>query len=317
MTVTHRHAAATGLVCLSIVLAACVPAAANDAKIATSVAMTVDAQDTQAADFTPTPAPATFTATPAGSPTAASTKAPPTAPTGGSAQCTASASFVGETVPDGTIESPGAVFTKVWHIQNTGTCPWNKSWKFVYFSGDLMGGATVYDFPQIALPGDTVDVPVVLTAPLTGGSYRGNWKIQSPWGLVFGDNSSGNPFWVDIVVGSGTPENAKTATVFGITNVTYTIERRCTTANTFWHIYVNLTSNGPVATVFNIVQSDGNGQRNIKMSFTSATTQTFDYGEWSQRFTSSTNPRWVQAVVTSPTYHEWPSSAPFYLCGSG
>ncbi len=139
-----------------------------------------------------------------------------------------SASFVGETVPDGTIESPGAVFTKVWHIQNTGTCPWNKSWKLVYFSGDLMGGATVYDFPQIALPGDTVDVPVVLTAPLTGGSYRGNWKIQSPWGLVFGDNSSGNPFWVDIVVGSGTPENAKTATVFGITNVTYTIERRCT-----------------------------------------------------------------------------------------
>ena len=112
---------------------------------------------------------------------------------------------------------------------------------------------------------------------------------------------------MDIVVGSGTPENAKTATVFGITNVTYTIERRCTTANTFWHIYVNLTSNGPVNVVFNVEQSDGNGGGNIPMSFTSATTQTYDYGEWGQRFTSSTNARWVQAIVTSPTYLEWPA----------
>ena len=109
------------------------------------------------------------------------------------------------------------------------------------------------------MPGQTVDVPIVLVAPLAGGAYRGNWKIQSPWGQVFGDSGSRNPFWVDIIVGSGTPENAKTATVFGITNVTYTVERRCTTANTFWHIYVNLTSNGPVNAIFNVEQSDGNG----------------------------------------------------------
>jgi hypothetical protein len=71
---------------------------------------------------------------------------------------------VRETIPDGAIMSPGQLFTKVWTIQNTGTCPWNKTWKLVYFSGDLMGAATVYDFPGIALPGDTVDVPIVLTA---------------------------------------------------------------------------------------------------------------------------------------------------------
>jgi hypothetical protein len=314
MTGQHKYRVTASIACLSLVLAACVPGAANEARIATSVALTVEAQDTAAADFTATPAPPTATVTPLGSATPFSTKAPPTAPTGGSAQCTASASFVSETIPDGTIESPGAVFTKVWRIQNTGTCPWNKSWKLVYFSGDIMGGATVYDFPQIALPGDTVDVPVVLTAPLTGGSYRGNWKIQSPWGQIFGDHDSGNPFWVDIVVGSGTPENAKTATVFGITNVTYTIERRCTTANTFWHIYVNLTSNGPVDAIFNVTQSDGNGKRKINLSFTSATTQTYDYGEWSQHLGSSENPRWVQATVTSPSYFEWPQSSAFYLC---
>ncbi len=316
MTVQHKYAVTALIVCLSLVLPACVPAAANEAAIATSVALTVEAQDTQAADFTPTPAPPTPTLTPAGSPTAASTKAPPTAPTG-SNQCTASASFVSETIPDGAIMSPGEVFTKVWRIQNTGTCPWYKTWKLVYVSGDLMGAATVYDFPQPALPGDTVDVPIVLTAPLAGGEYKGYWKLQSPWGFVFGDSGSGNAFWVDVVVGSGTPENAKTSTVYGITNVTYTIERRCTTANTFWHIYVNLTSNGPVNTIFNVTQSDGNGKRNIKLSFTSASTLTYDYGEWSQHYTSSTNPRWVQATVTSPSYFEWPQSSPFYMCGSG
>jgi len=316
MTVTHRYSVFATLVCLALVLASCAPAAANESIIATSVALTVEAQDAEtAAAATATPPPPTRTVTPLASGTAFATKAPPTAPTGGSALCTADATFVRETIPDGAIMSPGQLFTKVWTIQNSGTCPWNKTWKLVYFSGDLMGAATVYDFPGIALPGATVDVPIVLTAPLAGGAYRGNWKIQSPWGQVFGDSGSNNPFWVDIVVGSGTPENAKTATVYGITNVTYTIERRCTTANTFWHIYVNLTSNGPVEATFNVIQSDGNGQRKLQMSFTSATTQTYDYGEWGQRFTSSSNARWVQAIVTAPTYHEWPASAPFYLCG--
>jgi hypothetical protein len=303
------------LVCLALFVGACVPGAANESVIATSVAQTVEAQGTEtAAAVTPTPLP-TRTRTPLATGTGLATKAPPTAPTGGPALCTADATFVSETIPDGTILSPGAAFTKVWRIQNTGTCPWNKTWKLVFFSGELMGGAAVYDFPAIALPGDTVDVPIVLTAPLSAGAYRGNWKIQSPWGQVFGDSGSRNPFWVDIIVGSGTPENAQTLSVYGITNVTYTIERRCTTANTFWHIYVNLTSNGPVDVVFNVEQSDGNGQRKIPMSFTSATTQTYDYGEWGQRFTSSTQPRWVQAIVTSPAYFVWPASAPFYLCG--
>jgi hypothetical protein len=317
MKVSQNYAFLASLVCLAMLLGACSPAAANESAIATGVALTVAAQDTERADYTATLAPATSaaTATKAVTLTPLATKAPPTAPTG-SDQCTASASYVADaTIPDGTIVTPGQVFTKVWRIQNTGTCPWYKTWKWVYMSGDLMGGATVYNFPQIAQPGDTVDVPIVLTAPLTGGTYIGYWKIESPWGYIFGDEGSGNAFSVNVVVGSGTPENAKTATVYGITNVTYTIERTCTTANTFWHIYVNLTSNGPVDTIFNVIQSDGNGKRNIKMSFTSATTQTYDYGEWSQRFTSSTTPRWVQAIVTSPSYYEWPQSAPMYLCG--
>ena len=120
---------------------------------------------------------------------------------------------------------------------------------------------------------------------------------------------------MSIVVGSGTPENNKTQSVYDITAVSYTIERRCTSANTFWHIYANLTSNGPLKSTFSILQSDGNGQKNIKLQFSEAETLTFDYGEWNQRtITSSPNPRWVQVITTAPLYREWPHSELFYLC---
>ena len=316
MTVSRKFKLFAFLTVASIVLSAC-GSASNTTAIATSVALTVQAQDTQRAAVAPTEVTPSDTPTLLLSlPTAATTKLPPTAPTGGVSQlCTAKASFVSETVPDGTILSAGSVFTKVWRIQNTGTCTWNSSWKLVYVSGDLMGGATVYNFPQPAAPGATVDVPVVFTAPADGGSYRGYWKIESPWGLVFGDSGSGNAFWVDIVVGSSTPSDNRTRTVFDVTNVVYHITRRCTAANTFWHLTADISSNGPVKISYNWLQSDGNGDKNNTLTFDSATTLTVDDGEWSQRtITSSPNARWVQIITTSPSYHEWPRSDPFYLC---
>lgn len=301
---------------VALMLSAC-GAASTDATIATSVALTVQAQNTLSAQSTPTvPAPSD-TPTLFTTLTPLATKAPPTAPIAGTSQlCTASASFISETIPDGTITSPGSVFKKIWRIQNTGTCSWNSNWKFVYVSGDLLGGATVYNFPQPAAPGDTVDVPIIFTAPQEGGSYRGYWKIQSPWGLAFGDSGSGNPFWVDIVVGSSTPSNSKTQTIYDVTSVVYHVTRRCTAANTFWHLTADISSNGPVTVTFNWLQSDGNGNRNKKVIFDSASTITVDDGEWSQRtITSSPNARWIQIITTSPTYREWPHSEAFYLCG--
>ncbi len=209
---------------------------------------------------------------------------------------------------------PGSVFTKIWRIKNTGTCPWDSTWKFVYMSGDVLGGAYVYNFPAPAAPGDTVDVPVVFTAPQTGGSYQGFWKIQSPWGAVFGDSGSGNAFWVQIVVGSGTPVNSKTQTVYGVTDVTYPpTDRTCTTANTFYHYYASITSNGPVKINYSWIQSDGHSINNRKLEFTSASTITVS-NDWSQGITSSTNPRWVQIIINSPAYSEWPKFTLPILC---
>ncbi len=316
MTVPSKYSLIAILSILTLVLSAC-GGASSETTIATSVAATIEAEHTLAAKVTPTEAPATLTPPPVSSATADATEAPPTAPSTGAAQlCTASASFVSETIPDGTITAPGSVFTKIWRIKNTGTCPWNSTWKFVYVSGDLLGGATVYNFPQPAAPGDTVNVPVVFTAPTDSGQYRGYWKIQSPWGLVFGDSDSGNPFWVDIVVGSGTPSNSKTETAYSVTNVTYDVTRTCTTANTFYTITAHITSNGPLTATYTWVQSDGNNKGNNKITFTAAEVKSTTR-EWSQKIGSGQGTRWAQIIVTDPTYKEFSQVTLPPLCWTG
>lgn len=314
MTVQRKFSSIAVLSIVAFILSAC-GSGQSESVIATKVAMTVQAEHTKAAAVsTPTQMialpsmPALATLPPL------ATQAPPTAPVPGASDlCTAKASFVSETVPDGTITTAGAVFTKIWRIKNTGTCPWTSSWQWVYISGDLLGGAYYYNFPSPAAPGDTVDVPVVFTAPADGGSYRGYWKIKSPWGLVFGDSDSGNAFWVDILVGSGTPGNNKTQTAYGITDVTIDITRRCTTANTFYDITAHISSNGPLTAVFTWNQSDGNEDPNNRITFTQAMTKDVNR-EWSQSISSSTKPRWIQVVITSPSYKEYPPVTLPQLC---
>src|SRR5512143_109118 len=158
MTVQHKFSSIAFLSIVAILLSAC-GAAPSESVIATRVAMTVQAQDTeqaatQASAPTPTELPQlpTLVLSPAAV-TPGATKAPPTAPaSGGGSQCTANATFVSETVPDGTITSPGSSFTKVWRIKNSGTCYWDSSWQWVYSSGDLMGGAYYYNVPSPAAP---------------------------------------------------------------------------------------------------------------------------------------------------------------------
>jgi hypothetical protein len=317
MTAPRRYSVFAFLILVGLLVSACGPAAQTT--IATAVAQTVQAQNTQSAQFTPTARP-TLTRTPAllASLPPVNTKAPPTAPPAvGSIKPCYRASFVSDvSIPDGTIVSPGASFWKTWRVTNDGSCSWTSGYKFVFYDGDIMGGAYVYNFPTVAAPGQTVDIPIQLYAPTDTGTYTGKWMIEAPDKTIFGVGQYSVPLTVNVVVGSGTPVNAKTATVFDVTNVVYHIERRCTTANTFWHITADMTSNGPVAVTFNWAQSDGNGNRNKKVTFTEATTITVDDGEWSQRLTSADHAYYIQIITTSPSYHEFPWSEPFYLCNS-
>lgn len=304
MSVLRIHKILTLLLAISLLASACGASRLDETAMSTAVAQTVQAQNTletvpaatsPALSETVPPAPlASLAATVTGTPLTGAV----------AGLCSASASLVGETYPDGTIVQPGETFIKVWHVQNNGTCTWDSTWQLIYYSGDRMDGSAVYSFPQPAQPGQTVEVPIILRAPAQNGSYTGEWMLKAPWGQSFGVGQYSVPMSVSIVVGSGTPENRRTETVFGVTAVTYQIDRRCAPANTFYTITAYLTSNGPLEVTFTWVQSDGNNKRNNRLDFLEATTKSAQR-EWSQHKDSSPNPRWVQVIVTSPTYQEF------------
>jgi hypothetical protein len=136
-------------------------------------------------------APLTATATPLDQP-------PPTiAPSG----CD-KASFVADiTVPDGTLFSPGAAFTKTWRLKNAGGCTWTTAYKFLFYAGEQMGAATSINLPGIVSPGTTVDLTLNMVAPAAAGGYRGFWILSNASGALFGIGlSAADPIWVEINV---------------------------------------------------------------------------------------------------------------------
>lgn len=112
------------------------------------------------------------------------------------------AQFISDlTVPDGSAFTPGAAFTKTWRLMNIGTCPWTTAYNLVWAGGDSVGAPLSVKLPVDVAPGQMVDVSVNLTAPTTGGHYKGLFKISNQSGIQFGiGDSASDPFWVDFNV---------------------------------------------------------------------------------------------------------------------
>jgi hypothetical protein len=177
------------------------PAATLNA-LYTAAAQTLEGMSTQAAmatQLSPTPTLSlsitsspivvnTFTSVPALSPVPAS-------------RCD-SAAFVGDvTYPDGSTVPLGGTFTKIWRLQNTGTCTWNTSYALVYVTGERFSAPATVAMPTNVGPGQTVDLAVNLTAPNQGGAYRGFWKLRNSSNVLFGIGPSADSnFYVDIKV---------------------------------------------------------------------------------------------------------------------
>jgi hypothetical protein len=124
-----------------------------------------------------------------------------TPPTVSPANCD-KASFVADVrVPDGTLFTPGAAFSKTWRLKNSGSCTWTTSYSIVFYSGHQMGASTAVNFPYAIPPGETVDLTVNMVAPALEGEYRGFWILRNSSGNLFGiGNNADSPFWVDIHV---------------------------------------------------------------------------------------------------------------------
>ena len=119
------------------------------------------------------------------------------------------ASFVEDvTIPDGTVLSRGTNFTKVWRVQNIGSCTWTPSYAVVFVNGDGLGAATSVPLSGYVYPGNYVDLPINMTAPNTDGHYEGFWELSNASGGLFGIGpQANNSFWVDVNV-SGPSYNA-------------------------------------------------------------------------------------------------------------
>jgi hypothetical protein len=126
------------------------------------------------------------------------TAAPPTSTpvpdVTGESGCTLNASFVADvTIPDNSVLQPGVSFVKTWRVLNSGTCDWT-GFNLVFVGGSQLGAPGVVSVPS-ASSRATVDISVPMVAPAAPGTYKGNWRMQSDDGKVFG-----NTFWVSIVV---------------------------------------------------------------------------------------------------------------------
>jgi hypothetical protein len=103
------------------------------------------------------------------------------------------------TVRDGTILPPGAGFTKIWRLKNTGACTWTSAYSLVFLSGDALQAAAAYALPGNVIPGQVIDLSVPMVAPTQAGSYRGYWQMRDAGGILFGGQQQ-DTFYVDIQV---------------------------------------------------------------------------------------------------------------------
>lgn len=291
------------IITAALLVPACGASELQEAAISTAVAQTVQAGQLPTETATPpaaieTPETPTLNltpVTPTNAPTLVSAPADPSC---------AKASLISEDPPDEAILTPGEYFWKTWTLQNVGTCTWTTAYRLVFWSGDRLGSSVSYPLPDDVAPGTNINLSIYLQAPADGGTFTGYWRIKTPWESNFGVGQYDSPISTSIVVGSITPESHKTETVFGITSVTYKVDRRCAAANTFYTITVSFSSNGPVRAHYIWMQSDGNNDEYNVLTFTEASTKTVTR-EWSQYKESNPTQRWVQVIVTEPGYQEF------------
>ncbi|HUG33535.1 MAG TPA: NBR1-Ig-like domain-containing protein [Anaerolineales bacterium] len=296
----RAHVILVALVSIALLVTACASPAQVESAIATSVAQTVQAGATEIPPLpTETPDPALLaqpTLTQAITPTSEATLI--SAPS--DADCI-HAELVGEYPPDRTVFRPNTSFSKTWTIKNVGTCTWDSSYQLIFWSGELMGGSTYYNLPEVVLPGDDVSITIFLQSPGSEGFYTGYWRLKTPWNAVFGVGQYSQAFYAEIQV------DIRPGQEYTVLSVTYDIVREPATgcpANVLYTVYATFTTNGPLDLKYRWDQKDGNESAVKELSFEQAGSQTVSR-EWMVGRGDSSNDRWMQISVLEPQYMEF------------
>jgi hypothetical protein len=113
------------------------------------------------------------------------------------------AEFISDvTIPDGTEMARDEIFLKIWRIKNIGDCTWPTDLILEYSGGDILGHTQAVAFKPYpdgaplqesmgerawadlilaeVQPGESIDVPLILQAPIVGGDFFSLWSLRSP-----------------------------------------------------------------------------------------------------------------------------------------
>jgi hypothetical protein len=172
---------------LIVILSACAGKPAQDTNTSETSAVSSPAATEPAATVVPTLAPTTApTLTASPQPTWTNAPSPTPEPTATPA-CTNQAEFIRHlSISDNTELTPDTYFSKIWRIKNIGTCTWGEGYQLIFREGEPMGFASEIPIPIVVLPGELLDMKVVLHTPLLPGAYTGAWMLRDPFGQVFG-----------------------------------------------------------------------------------------------------------------------------------
>lgn len=89
------------------------------------------------------------------------------------------------TIPAGTVLKPNEQFTKIWKVQNTGSCDWMFQYSLVWLSGEALGDSGERIQRQVTV-WDWSELSVDMTAPKKPGTYASYWRLADGGGTMFG-----------------------------------------------------------------------------------------------------------------------------------
>ncbi len=99
--------------------------------------------------------------------------------------CTNDAAFIEHvTIPLDDSITAGSAFTKIWRVNNSGTCDW-VGYELVLNSGNIMDASSPTAVPMVAA-GNNADISVAMVAPKTPGTYTVTWRLRTADGDIFG-----------------------------------------------------------------------------------------------------------------------------------
>lgn len=189
----------------------------------------------------PTPVP-TNTRTPT------ATRIPDT-PTPTTAPCLAAKFIQHINVPPGTQFTGGSKFTKIWRVQNVGSCPWYSNYTLVLVSGDGMGGGSDVPINASVAPGQSVDLMIDLTAPKNNGKYKSGWMLYNLAGQVFGVGEDATGYlWAEIKVVNSATATSKSSKASATTKPSATPAPSSTTAPSATFTPIPSSTNTPTQT---------------------------------------------------------------------